>query len=164
MKLNKDQILILVFAVAFFVSTFLYFQSLNTIKFMYEESTVHSLETEVVIDPNTELPKTPEVISAPINTATTTPEPIKPKPVEPVVDNKCYVGGCSSQLCGDASIKDIATTCEWKEEYACYREPNTTCERQVSGTCGWTKTEELNSCLLGAQGATESSATSYQII
>ncbi len=55
----------------------------------------------------------------------------------------CYVGGCSSQVCSDRN--DIASTCEWKEEYACYK--TATCERQSNGTCGWTPSAGLTMCL-----------------
>lgn len=58
----------------------------------------------------------------------------------------CYIGGCSGQICSDQ--KDTVSTCEYKEEYACYKTAQ--CERQVDGTCGWTKTQELTSCLQGA--------------
>ena len=55
----------------------------------------------------------------------------------------CYVGGCSSQLCSDT--QDTASTCEYREEYACYK--SATCKRQADGLCGWTQTEELKRCL-----------------
>ena len=55
----------------------------------------------------------------------------------------CYVGGCSGQLCTDDP--EAISTCEWLEEYACYREA--TCERQVDGQCGWTQTDTLVECL-----------------
>ncbi len=42
------------------------------------------------------------------------------------------------------------STCEYREEYGCYK--SATCERQDSGKCGWTETEELNSCLKGGSG------------
>jgi eight-cysteine-cluster-containing protein len=54
----------------------------------------------------------------------------------------CVVTGCSGQVCAD---EEVFTTCEWRDEYACYAEA--TCERQVDGACGWTMTEELESCL-----------------
>lgn len=67
-----------------------------------------------------------------------------------VVDNLdtggCFVGGCSSQICSDDP--DVVTTCEWREEYACYQ--NAVCERQVDGECGWTETTELQMCLSNA--------------
>jgi len=56
----------------------------------------------------------------------------------------CVIGGCSNHLCierGDPGI----STCEWREEYACYR--GATCERQSNGQCGWTVTDNLRQCL-----------------
>lgn len=70
------------------------------------------------------------------------------EPVDPT--KQCYVGGCSGQVCSDRP--DVITTCEWKEEYACYR--TATCERQPDGNCGWTPTSELNACLQQSGGST----------
>lgn len=67
-----------------------------------------------------------------------------PNTEEPVTT--CFVGGCSSQVCSEDP--NVITTCEWREEYACYQ--NATCERQGNGQCGWTKTESLNACLMDA--------------
>jgi hypothetical protein len=57
----------------------------------------------------------------------------------------CVVGGCSNQLCTEASAGTVVSTCEWREEYACYR--SATCARQSTGKCGWTQTPELTACL-----------------
>lgn len=66
------------------------------------------------------------------------------KPVEPEPEPEpCFVGGCSGQVC--SSREGIITTCEWRQEYACYR--NAACERQDDGKCGWTQTAELTSCI-----------------
>jgi len=54
----------------------------------------------------------------------------------------CRVGGCSSQVCSDV---DVVTTCEFKEEYICYKQAR--CERQASGSCGWTETNEFKTCM-----------------
>lgn len=60
--------------------------------------------------------------------------------------DECVKGGCSGTGCLEKSKADqLSTTCEWKEEYACYR--TATCERQLNGRCGWTQTNELLSCL-----------------
>ncbi len=60
--------------------------------------------------------------------------------------NGCAVAGCSGQLCVSADeAGDIITTCEYREEYACYREAS--CEPQQDGKCGWTQTRELTRCL-----------------
>jgi hypothetical protein len=42
----------------------------------------------------------------------------------------------------------VATTCEFRPEYACYQ--RATCERQPDGTCGFTPTPELTKCLGGS--------------
>lgn len=55
----------------------------------------------------------------------------------------CFVGGCSGQICSDR--EGVISTCEWREEYACYQ--SAACERQADGQCGWTQTPELNACL-----------------
>ena len=60
---------------------------------------------------------------------------------------KCFVGGCSGQVCSDQ--EGMASTCEYKEEYACYK--TATCERQTGGACGWTETPTLNQCIMNAK-------------
>jgi hypothetical protein len=54
----------------------------------------------------------------------------------------CRKGGCSGQVCAD---RDVITTCEFRPEYACYR--NAECKRQADGKCGWTQTAALRQCL-----------------
>jgi hypothetical protein len=54
----------------------------------------------------------------------------------------CLRTGCSGQLCSD---QEQATTCEWKEQYACYQ--SAACERQSDGQCGFTPTADLTACL-----------------
>jgi eight-cysteine-cluster-containing protein len=61
----------------------------------------------------------------------------------PGSDGTCFIGGCSSQICSDQ--EDVVSTCEWREEYACYK--TATCARQADGRCGWTPTPELRACL-----------------
>ena len=56
----------------------------------------------------------------------------------------CVKTGCSGHVCAEAE-SDMMTTCEMRPEYACYQ--SATCERQADGSCGWTQTEELTSCL-----------------
>lgn len=73
----------------------------------------------------------------------TIPPPLPPTP-EPSPKRQCRPGGCSGQLCTDQP--DLASTCEWREEYACYH--TAVCERQISGECGWRDTPELQQCLL----------------
>lgn len=87
-----------------------------------------------------------EEVSSSAGEPTITP-PLPKLPAEeekPVVQGQCRPGGCSGQLCTDRS--DLASTCEWREEYACYQ--TAICERQPSGDCGWRETPELQQCLL----------------
>ena len=67
---------------------------------------------------------------------------------------RCYVGGCSSQLCTDKP--DAVSTCEYTAAYACYQ--GAMCERQASGQCGWTETSSLRSCLANAGASAAASA------
>ena len=60
-----------------------------------------------------------------------------------LVDQTCYVGGCSGQICSDQ--EGVISTCEWKDEYACYQ--SATCARQEDGQCGWNQTPELLACI-----------------
>ena len=58
----------------------------------------------------------------------------------------CAVGGCSQQVCGEVGeVENVVTTCEYREEYACYA--HSKCERQTNGQCGWTQTAEYNRCI-----------------
>jgi glucose/arabinose dehydrogenase len=72
--------------------------------------------------------------------------PIKFDPNISDKPSKCVVSGCSGQICSD---KQMVSTCEWREEYACYQTAK--CEVQPSGQCGWTQTSELKSCLEASQ-------------
>lgn len=58
---------------------------------------------------------------------------------------RCVVGGCSSQLCTDAADGPAVSTCEYREEYACYA--SAICEVQPDGECGWTETAAFNACM-----------------
>lgn len=72
--------------------------------------------------------------------------PFNETPVTTNVGPGCAVGGCSSQICGEAGeMDDVVTTCEYREEYACYQSAR--CEKQSTGSCGWTETEEYSQCM-----------------
>ena len=74
-----------------------------------------------------------------------TQPPATNAPSHPVSSGGCVVGGCSSQLCTDASQGPVVSDCLYKAEYACYRQAK--CERQSDGQCGWTPTPALTACL-----------------
>lgn len=61
-------------------------------------------------------------------------------PVAPL--DPCVRTGCSGQICADS---ERITTCEYRPEYACYADAE--CARQGDGTCGWTPTDTLRTCL-----------------
>lgn len=77
-------------------------------------------------------------------------------PAKPVVGAGCVVGGCSSQLCVDASRGDVVSTCEYSEVYACYQSAR--CEKQANGQCGWTEDVSLKQCI-----ASKGSAADLQV-
>lgn len=64
----------------------------------------------------------------------------------PTASGGCKISGCSAQICAE---EEMASTCEYRESYACYRTAK--CERQAGGKCGWTDTTELRQCLANAQ-------------
>ena len=63
---------------------------------------------------------------------------------ECTTDNDCVAGGCSGTVCQSKDAEPIFTTCEWREEYACYKEINCGC---VNGKCQWKKTKEFEDCV-----------------
>lgn len=66
-------------------------------------------------------------------------------PAEPTKPTKaCVATGCSSTVCVEEG-NEVMTTCIYKPEFECYK--SATCERQASGECGWTQTDELRACL-----------------
>ena len=67
------------------------------------------------------------------------------KRAEGVCPSECKKTGCSGHICSD---KNVITTCEFLPEYGCYHAA--ACERQPDGNCGWTKTDELATCLANA--------------
>ena len=91
-------------------------------------------------------------------------QPIAPKPpvlmipagpsdaggMDEVDSGGCVTGGCSGQLCVDASRGDVVSTCEWTEAYGCYQKAGV-CARLGNGQCGWVPTKELNACLDGVK-------------
>lgn len=69
-----------------------------------------------------------------------------------VEDTGCAVGGCSGQLCGERGVvEQIVTPCEWRPEYACYRDAR--CGRfGPGGACAWEPTPALAACLADPPG------------
>jgi hypothetical protein len=57
----------------------------------------------------------------------------------------CRTGGCNGEVCESLLAQPMGSTCEVREEYACYKTAK--CERQKNGKCGWTPSKELEECL-----------------
>jgi|GEM_PF-5153298 len=53
----------------------------------------------------------------------------------------CVITGCSQHIC---SNEEQISTCEWQDEYACYKQA--TCARTSDGLCGWQETPESKAC------------------
>lgn len=58
----------------------------------------------------------------------------------------CVRTGCSGQICADGPR---GSTCEWTAEYACYA--SAACERQSDGSCGFTPSAALTTCIDNAR-------------
>jgi len=58
----------------------------------------------------------------------------------------CQVTGCSGTICANTG-EDINSTCEWREEYTCYKDPKNECVQDDQGQCGWVMTSELQMCI-----------------
>lgn len=61
------------------------------------------------------------------------------------ITGECYITGCADHLCLDTIIDAPVTNCEIQPQYQCL--PQSKCERQPSGQCGWTQTPEYLKCL-----------------
>ena len=65
--------------------------------------------------------------------------------VECNTDSDCSAGGCSGQVCASKDkASDIITTCEYKEEYGCYRLTSCGC---INNKCTWEENTEFKNCL-----------------
>ena len=68
-----------------------------------------------------------------------------PKSTMPSTIGTCIVGGCSRELCTESTGEPLMSPCIFRPELVCYK--NATCERQSTGSCGWTQTPQLRTCL-----------------
>lgn len=62
---------------------------------------------------------------------------------ECATDVDCFQTGCSGEIC---AAVDVASTCEWTSDLACYVAPTTSCGC-FEGLCGWDPTDALAECL-----------------
>ena len=73
------------------------------------------------------------------------PSPIINPAVETYTEKGCVIGGCNKEVCQNENAEPIITACVYRPEFDCYK--NAKCEIQNDGDCGWTKDDELTSCL-----------------
>jgi eight-cysteine-cluster-containing protein len=78
------------------------------------------------------------------NEHVTVPNPVATSST-PTTSSGCVVGGCSKELCTDATQGPVVSPCIYMAQFACYK--TATCERQGNGRCGWTQTPALQQCL-----------------
>ncbi len=73
------------------------------------------------------------------------------------VDEKCMITGCSGQICMNQPIDKedgIATTCEYREYYACFKIPNCVLQK-TNQQCGWETSPMFLACLKEKKAPTE---------
>lgn len=84
------------------------------------------------------------------NTATQLDSQASRLNLKPQAGESCVPAGCSGQMCVPESQSGIATTCEFRPEFACLQN-HATCELQArTGECGWTKHEGYDVCMASA--------------
>ncbi len=64
-------------------------------------------------------------------------------------DKDCITGGCSGIICQPRDAEPVFTTCEYKEEYSCYKDIKCGC---VEGKCQWKKNREFELCIQEKRG------------
>ncbi len=65
---------------------------------------------------------------------------------EQYVSPECQLSGCSAQICQNGDEEPMASDCMFRPAYECYKTGR--CEKQATGECGWTMTDELSACLM----------------
>lgn len=65
---------------------------------------------------------------------------------EQYISPDCQLAGCSAQICQSVDEEPMASDCMFRPAYECYKTGR--CEKQATGECGWTMTDELSACLM----------------
>ncbi|MCD8507849.1 MAG: hypothetical protein LRY42_00380 [Candidatus Pacebacteria bacterium] len=66
---------------------------------------------------------------------------------ERIANPQCRISGCSGHICESVDEPSYATTCEWREEYACYKQDGVTCGINAQGVCGWIPEGSIAQCI-----------------
>ncbi len=56
----------------------------------------------------------------------------------------CMRAGCSGTVCQTKDVEPMITTCEWREEYACFRDIECGC---IQGRCAWQTAPAFDACI-----------------
>ena len=64
-------------------------------------------------------------------------------------NSDCVIGGCSGTICQHKDSEPVMTTCEFKPEYACFKQIECGC---IGKSCMWDKTSDFDSCVEEARG------------
>ena len=64
-------------------------------------------------------------------------------------DDDCVQTGCSGQIC---AAEDVVTSCEFRDEFACFQDPEITTCGCDGGRCAFAETAALDACLEAASG------------
>lgn len=72
-----------------------------------------------------------------------------PEGAECSSDDDCIKAGCSGTLCQSKFAEKMFTTCEYREEYACYTTISCGC---AQGKCAWRETDAFRSCVEEKRG------------
>lgn len=67
-----------------------------------------------------------------------------PQGSECKVDGDCVKSGCSGTVCQSKDAEKMYSTCEWKSEYACYKQIACGCS---NGYCQWDKDASFEKCV-----------------
>ncbi len=75
---------------------------------------------------------------------------VAPKPAPPLSNKPCEVGGCSGTICGEPGSNKLISTCDFKPEYACYKQAVCGRERlEGRDRCVWKFNDAFNTCIEG---------------
>lgn len=70
---------------------------------------------------------------------------VNAKVIECDRNSDCLVGGCSNTLCLPRDLApSVMTTCEWRDEYACFAQNTCGC---VDHQCQWAGSEQYLDCV-----------------
>jgi eight-cysteine-cluster-containing protein len=144
MEMKTSSLIILAIVLAIIAGVLM---KISSVAGQYRGSSITSYE-ECVAAGNPVMESYPTQCRTPDGRTFVNPAQVEPPPQQSqqYVQNGCAIGGCSGEICGEASEADnLVSTCIYKEEFQCYKSAR--CERQTTGKCGWTLSADTVVCL-----------------